>query len=344
MRQKGGIEILLLIVIFAASFIIAGGLFAFSKTPSTYKSANLTGNTNTGNQKTLQLITLPSTAATPTPPPIVTLPPTPTPPPVNACNVDNGRQIQFINGVPECTCPDMLIRCQGRRCAEVWRNGAFGPCDPPSSVPEAYDRLCSLIFAPTDGIYCLAKPVIYLYPTKKTLVNVSVETPGEIVVSDPLYPTNGWKNVLAYPNGTLIYQDKKYSELFYESNVNDVVKPKNGIYISKSNLKPELTRIITLLGLKDREKQEFLDYWLPRLNALNSKYILFSVLEKEEKERVDKVNISPKPDTFIAFIAYFKAVDKITPIEPLVLPENPPQRIGFTAVEWGGTIEPTGEK
>ena len=344
MKQKrGGIEILLLLVIFAASFILAGGLFSFSKTPSSYNSANVTGNTNSGNQKTLQLITLPSTAPTPTPtpPPIVTLPPnpTPTPQPVNACNVDNGRQIQFINGVPECTCTHMLIRCQGKKCAEVWRNGAFGPCNPPASVPDAYDKLCTLIFAPTDGIYCLAKPVIYLYPTKKTLVDVSVETSGEIVVSDPLYPKNGWKNVLAYPDGTLIYQGKKYSELFYESNATNVAKPKQGIYILKSNLKPELSRIITLLGLKNAEKQEFLDYWLSRLNNLNSKYILFSVLEREEKERVDKVNISPKPDTFIAFIAYFKAVDTPTPIQPLILPKNPPQRVGFTAVEWGGTID-----
>ena len=344
MKQKnGGIEILLLVIVFAASFILAGGLFSFNKTPSSYKSANITGNNNPGNQKTLQLITLPTTTAptpSPTPPPVVTLPqnPTPTPQPINACNVDNGVQIPFVNGVPECVCQDVLLECQGSKCVRQWKNGAFGPCD-------SYISLCkNPHFVPTDGIYCLAKPVIYLYPTKKTYVNVSIETSGEIVVSDPLYPKNGWQDVLAYPDGTLIYHGKQYSELFYESNATNVAKPKQGIYILKSNLNTELSRIIILLGLRETEKQEFLDYWLPRLDNLNSKYILFSVLEKSEKERVDKVNISPKPDTFIAFIAYFKAVDTPNPIQPLILPKNPPQRVGFTAVEWGGTIEPTGVK
>jgi hypothetical protein len=72
---------------------------------------------------------------------------------------------------------------------------------------------------------------------------------------------------------------------------------------------------------------------------MNSPYVLFSILDSEEKERIDRVEISPKPDTFIGFIAYFKPVyEKYTPM-PLSLPEVPPARVGYTAVEWGGTID-----
>lgn len=189
-----------------------------------------------------------------------------------------------------------------------------------------------------DGITCLAKPVIYLYPMRDTLVDVEVKTPGKIVVSDPHYPREGWKNVLAKPNGTLIYNDKTYNELFYESEVNSVDSPKNGIIIRTSILDEKLKNLIYQLGLNESESQEFLDFWLPRLKSLNKPYILFSIIDKNAKEKNDKVIINPTPDTRIEFIAYFKPLDFPIAIEPLKLP-NRPQRIGFTEVEWGGTID-----
>jgi hypothetical protein len=50
------------------------------------------------------------------------------------------------------------------------------------------------------------------------------------------------------------------------------------------------------------------------------------------------VNISPKPDTFIEILVYFKPLKQQIPLAPLILPVTP-KRIGFTAVEWGGTID-----
>ncbi len=185
---------------------------------------------------------------------------------------------------------------------------------------------------------CIDKPVIYLYPTKPTLVDVSVVSPGRIFVSDPLYPTGGWKNVLAHPDGRLLYEAKEYKELYYETAVSKVNPPKTGIVIATANLDEKLGHIVDQLGLRGEEKKEFMDYWIPRLIKLNSPYILFSILDQDEKERLDHVDIYPKPDTFINFIAYFKAVNTpFYPIDPLILPQAP-KRTGFTAVEWGGTI------
>jgi hypothetical protein len=144
------------------------------------------------------------------------------------------------------------------------------------------------------GTYCFAKPVIYLYPTFITKVDVSVETTGQIVVSDPLYPKGGWKNVTAHPDGTLYYQNKKYRELFYETNVTDFNKPKNGLIIKSAELDTKLNEYITRLGLtRADERAEFLDFWLPRLKALNSPYILFSVLDTAEKEKQIKLILIP---------------------------------------------------
>lgn len=186
---------------------------------------------------------------------------------------------------------------------------------------------------------CIAKPVIYLYPTQPTIVNVSLKIPGNIYISDPLYLKEGWKNVLAYPDGSLIYKNKNYHELYYETDVDKVNGPDNGIVIAKKDLGEKLTEATTRLGLRGIEQTEFLEYWLPELHKLDFPYILFSVIDPVEKERIDHVDISPKPDTFIAFIAYFKPLkSKPANLKPLKLPEQPPKRIGFTAVEWGGTI------
>lgn len=187
--------------------------------------------------------------------------------------------------------------------------------------------------------WCYAKPVIYLYPTEPMFVDVSVTVPGEIIVSDPLYPEGGWKNVEAHPDGTLYYQGKKYKELFYESNVDDTRIPTRGLILKTTELREKLSIILTQLGLIKHERAEFIDFWIPRLEDLHTQYIFFSVIDPDEKQRIDHVTITPKPDTMIEFLAYFKGINMPLAPEPLILPKNPPQRIGFTAVEWGGTID-----
>lgn len=188
---------------------------------------------------------------------------------------------------------------------------------------------------PSCHWYCLGKPVIYLYPPKPIFVTVTVG--ADIVESIPPY-RNGWNNVLAMPGGILKYNDSYYRELYYESSVKNVTPPDNGMFIQRENLKQELSIQTQKLGLSSFESQEFVDYWLPKLQDLGKKYIFFSVLSGEEKTRTDNVTISPKPDVFIQFIAYFKGVDEIFPTKPFTV-VSPPIRTGFTAVEWGGTID-----
>lgn len=187
---------------------------------------------------------------------------------------------------------------------------------------------------------CIGKPIIYLYPTQDTFVNVQVQTAGQVVVSDPkIEERNTWTNVLAHPGGKFDYKGKTYSELFYETEARSLSAPQEGIIISVQNLEDKLREEITLLGLtKASEQQEFLDWWVPRLQALHAPYILFSILNASEKARLDDVEISPKPDTFIDFIAYFKPLQQVVPVDKLEITAAP-KRQGFAAVEWGGVID-----
>ncbi|HSW47983.1 MAG TPA: hypothetical protein VLG67_02780 [Candidatus Saccharimonadales bacterium] len=280
----------------------------------------------------LQLYTFGYTTPAPTPTPTPNPTPTPTLPPTQSCgpNDDNGIPVPA-----NCKCdayPDTIaINC---------KNG-IAYHDDGSPLGPQYDSYCGGSNAPNDGRYCIAKPVIYLYPTVPTIVSVKVESAGKIVVSDPLYPSGGWKNILAFPTGDLYYQSKRYTELFYESEVTEYKKPKVGIIIKSSELSNKLDTIIDQLGLIDKEKQEFIEFWVPRLQAQKSPYIFFSILEKQEKERLDKVIISPQPDTKIEFIAYFKPINSISNYDGnLKLPAKP-ERKGFVSVEWGGSLDTT---
>ena len=217
-------------------------------------------------------------------------------------------------------------------------SGSFVDLPPPNfGKPSVNCAAARARLLSTNGAWCIGKPVIYLYPKTPTVVDVKLNIPGEIYISIPLYPDDGWKNILAEPDGSLTYNAKTYHELYYESKVKINEVPTDGIIIPVSRLKEKLWEITQKLGLKSSEQSEFLEYWLPKLRDLNKQYIIFSLLSVQEKERIDGVKISPKPDVFINFIAYFRGVDYPVAIEPLTFP-TPAERYGFTAVEWGGTI------
>lgn len=293
--------------------------------------------TPAGPTVTLTPTSLPGSTLTATPsPPSVTSSPTDTTYPASPTPITTASACNYNNGIPTdptCPCQDFLVSCHNFQCVSESIRGLV--------IPDCQNNTdyCSKYTTTGEGLYCEAKPVIYLYPTQTTSINVDIGTVGQIVVSDPYYPIGGWKNVLAKSDGMLYYGSQKYSELFYETSVDKINAPKDGIIIKSADLDTELDKFITRLGLIGSEKREFLDWWLPRLKNLNSSYMLLSILDQAEKTRTDQVNIFPKPDTFIGFMAYFKPLGGPMSIKPLILPDQPPKRVGFTAVEWGGVLE-----
>jgi uncharacterized protein YegL len=252
-------------------------------------------------------------ANNPTPQPSITI--------ITTCGLGT---IQFSTG----------NECGPGNCVMDGFPSAQNPCCPGVAQYEG-----SNVGRPDLPFYCDAKPVIYLYPEKPTKVSVKVTIPGKITVSIPKYEEpEGWQNVLAYPDGTLVYQGKKYSELFYETIQARTEPPRNGWAVKATDLNRKLTEITSSLGLNSKEQGEFLAYWLPRLKDLDKPYIFVSFFDPLIKDSVDKVDITPKPDNFIQFIMYFKGLDRNQKINPPAYPIVP-QRKGFTAVEWGGILD-----
>ena len=179
-----------------------------------------------------------------------------------------------------------------------------------------------------------AKPVLYLYPTKdNTKVTVSFEKANLLTTTYPKYK-KAWE-VTANKNGDLHDKDGKYYYgLYWEESGSTKVDFKEGFYVTKENAIKFLEDKLSVIGLNDKERNEFIMYWLPILEKNGKNLVYFELTESREK--YNKLNINPKPDSLLRIAIHVKKVNKKTNIKKQKLKTF--ERKGFTAVEWGGVI------
>lgn len=176
-----------------------------------------------------------------------------------------------------------------------------------------------------------AKPVLYLYPMLPTFVNVTFKYPESLTTTYPKYKDN-WK-IFAIPNGDLRdLENKYYYGLYWEENLNHRVDFKEGFYVTKENAIEFLEEKLSIIGLNDRERNEFIMYWLPILEKNGKSLVYFELTE--ERDSYSPIYISPKPNSMLRMAIHVKKVDKKVNIKEQKLATF--KRTGFTAVEWGG--------
>jgi hypothetical protein len=243
-----------------------------------------------------------------------------------------------------CFLPSVLIVCPClaiamfvlRRKARLWGKTGFGaPVNAFLSLVGLF-WLGTVIWAFGIGVLTPSareKPVIYLYPQTDQRVNVKLKYPGTLLHTYPVYSSDGW-NVLARPSGELVdlKTGRKYYCLFWEGQDAQRYDLSTGFVVAGPNTARFLEEKLVTLGLSDREADEFIIYWLPRMEKNRFNVIHFATAEYSEHVPLD---VTPAPDTVIRFMMVFKASDSPVEIEPQVLP--PVTRRGFTVVEWGGT-------
>lgn len=178
------------------------------------------------------------------------------------------------------------------------------------------------------------KPIIYLYPTEETRVSVNLKYADKITCSYPQYIT-GW-NVLAEPNGDLIDLDngRNLYSLYYESKntINFNIK-KDGFIVKGTEVAKFLEEKLSILGLSERESEEFIVYWLPKLQENKYNYVRFATMEEINSNM--PLEFSTEPDSIIRVLMTYKGIN--SPIEVEEQQLEIPKREGFVAVEWGGT-------
>ena len=175
------------------------------------------------------------------------------------------------------------------------------------------------------------KPVIYLYPEQAQEVYVQLELDGEFTCTYPEYD-NGWK-VKAYPDGTLRDQvtGKEYNYLFWEGTSETEYDLSRGFVVEGKDTAGFLEEKLAYLGLNEKERNEFIVYWLPRME--DNKYNLITFQGEDYTEHA-KLKISPEPDIILRVFMVYKPLDKAIDIPEQEL--EPFEREGFTVIEWGG--------
>ena len=175
-----------------------------------------------------------------------------------------------------------------------------------------------------------AKPVIYLYPEQETTVSVSLDYAGTLIATYPAYE-NGW-HVTAEPDGTLYDENgNEYSYLFWEGENNTDYDFSKGFCVAGADTADFLREKLTEIGLTPREYNEFIVYWLPKMQ--DNPYNLIS-FQSEAYTDAAKLDIDPTPDSVLRVFMAWKPLHRAQNIEPQTF--TPFARDGFTVVEWGG--------
>ncbi|MEK7174076.1 MAG: hypothetical protein AAB759_00235, partial [Patescibacteria group bacterium] len=107
-----------------------------------------------------------------------------------------------------------------------------------------------------------------------------------------------------------------------------------GFVVAKENIPSVLDAKLSLFGLNNQERDDFLEFWAPKLSR--APYYFITFILRSEIDRVSPMSISPQPDTIIRVLMDYKPLTKPIFVRPLTI--APTERSGFTVVEWGGIV------
>ncbi len=177
------------------------------------------------------------------------------------------------------------------------------------------------------------KPVIYLYPEKKTDVSVQLDIHGEDAFLYPLYD-EGWE-FTAQPNGNLQFGEDQYNYLFWEAKMRNVLSQQQlseGFFVAGENVVSFLEEKLTQVGLNSKEQADFITYWGPRLakNKLNFVHFEFN----DACAKYAEIHVNPTPDHINRMNMIWGAVSERHSVKAQALTSF--NREGFDVLEWGG--------
>ena len=176
------------------------------------------------------------------------------------------------------------------------------------------------------------KPVIYLYPEIETEVAVKLDYDGELTCVYPALDEDGVWKMTAVPDGTLTDENgMDYNYLYWEGISDTEYDFSEGFCVAGEDTAAFLEDTLKQLGLTRREANEFIVYWLPKMEA--NPYNLIAFQGEAYTDRAE-LTVSPAPDTLIRVFMAWKPLKNAVEIVPQEL--TSPNRCGFTVVEWGG--------
>ena len=177
------------------------------------------------------------------------------------------------------------------------------------------------------------KPILYLYPEEDMDVKITFDNEKALRTTYPKYEKE-W-NVHVKKDGSITDDNgRSYYALYWDED-NDLKEEfKTGFYVKSEDSIKFLEEKLNEIGLTEREANEFIMYWLPIMQENGNNLVRFEFTKEREKE--NKLNIEPKPDSMLRIGIIVKKVDKKVKIKEQKIEHF--DRVGFSVVEWGGTI------
>ena len=182
------------------------------------------------------------------------------------------------------------------------------------------------------GPYELDKPNIYLYPTRKTRMTVSLDLPrgGKVTESIPAYPKK-WKNIRVKPDGTI---NNKYDFLFYEADVPGDWQFEKGWSVAQKDLTFFFQTNLRNYGFNKKEIKDFTDWWIPRLKD----YPYYEIYPQHTAkiESIIPLKINKEFDSLLRLFYFVDGVESKRELPEPVVPKF--ERDGFVVTEWGVSL------
>ena len=193
---------------------------------------------------------------------------------------------------------------------------------------EVYTRTISREACDPNVSY---KPIIYIYPEEEIDLTIKLGNKKDLLYTYPKYK-NAW-NVRVSKDGNIYDYDTKrnYYGLYWEGIDNYKLNMNEGFVVKGKDSVKFLEEKLEILGLNEYEINEFIIYWIDKLE--NNKYNFISF--RNEKNINMPLEFSKEPDTLIRVMMDFKSLDKPIKVKEQKLTKV--ERTGFTIVEWGGT-------
>lgn len=190
------------------------------------------------------------------------------------------------------------------------------------------------------------KPAIYIYAADsftETQVNLSLYR-TDMVSTWPMPDsvdayTYTW-NVGATNDGKLYDKDgNEYSYIFWEATDHGIHDFSSGFCVAGEDTADFLKETLAEIGLNSRESNDFITYWLPRMQNNAYNLITFEGLVPDDAYNsfygLEVTDAAGNPaDSMLRVLMVWKSVDRYTDITPQLFPEL--SREGLTVVEWGG--------
>ncbi|MBL7941396.1 MAG: carboxypeptidase regulatory-like domain-containing protein [Flavobacteriales bacterium] len=212
------------------------------------------------------------------------------------------------------------------------QDGMYQPITTQLKIVPGRDLTLTIKMA--ERVIQVEKPVIYLYPEYRQEVSVRMEYEGTLTCTYPAYPEDGW-TVTADPDGTLHDEiGMEYYALYWEGRPDNLMLPTDGLVVPGSETAAFLEEKLAFFGLSRREANEFIMYWLPRMEGHPYNLIHFA---DGPKGGLAKLNIDPAPETLIRVMMLTQPLQSAVDFPLQDISGMSKIRHGFTVVEWGGS-------